>query len=108
MLEAAGRVGQLVLEIKVDAGRGEARQVDAYEMRVGGAVEVGFNQADGVRHPIAVDRRGAAVARFSAAARQESIGDGRVIAVSIERSGRPVHAVAHGVEDVRANVVDPL
>jgi hypothetical protein len=53
-------VGRLVLEIRVDAGRGEARQVDAYEMRVGGAVEVSFDQARGVGDPIKVERRGAA------------------------------------------------
>ena len=69
MLEAAGRVGRLVLEIKVDAGRGEARQIDPNEMRVGGAVEVGFDQAHGVRDPIAVGRRSAPVAGFGAGRR---------------------------------------
>jgi hypothetical protein len=69
MLEAAGRVGRLVLEIKVDAGRGEARQIDPNEMRVGGAVEIGFDQAHGVRDPIAVGRRSAAVAGFGAGRR---------------------------------------
>src|SRR5258708_38871922 len=37
-----------------------------------------------------------------------SIGDRWVIAAAVERSGRPVHAVAHGVEDMGADAVDLL
>ena len=62
MFEAPGRVGRLVLEIKVDAGSGKARQVDPDEMRIGGAVEISFNQPNGVGDPIAVDHRTPAVA----------------------------------------------
>ena len=78
MLEAAGRVGRLVLEIKVDAGSGKARQVDPDEMRVGGAVEISFNQANGVGDPIAVDRRTSVVAGFDAGRRgpQDQFGRG--------------------------------
>lgn len=57
MPEAAGRVGGLVLEIKVDACGSQMRQVDPDEMRVGGAGEVGFDQANGVGDPIKVERR---------------------------------------------------
>ncbi len=85
MLEAAGRVGRLVLEIKVDAGRGEARQIDPDEMRVGGAVEVSFDQAHGVRDPIAVDRRSAAVDRFSRPRARNQLATGG-------RSPRPLSA----------------
>ena len=78
MLEAPGRVGRLVFEIKVDAGSGKARQVDPDEMRVGGAVEISFNQPHGVGDPIAVDRRAPAVAGLGAGRRgaQDQFGRG--------------------------------
>ena len=108
MLEAPGRVGRLVFEIKVDAGSGKARQVDPDEMRIGGAVEISFNQPHGVGDPIAVDRRAPAVAGLGAGRRSPAesssagAGDRRA---HLGAAVRPVHAVAHGVEDVSADVV---
>jgi hypothetical protein len=87
MLEAAGRVGRLVLEIKVDARRRKVRQVDPDEMRVGGAIEVGFNQPHGVGDLITVDRRAPAVAGFDVGRRdaQDQLARGG-------RSPRPLSA----------------
>ena len=49
VLEAAGRVAGLVLQIDVDTR--EAGQVDRDQVGIGRAVEVGFDLADGRRHP---------------------------------------------------------
>ena len=56
VLEAAGRMARLVLEIDRDIGQRGNRQ--RYEMRVGGSVEIGLDAADGPVHPLARVRHG--------------------------------------------------
>jgi hypothetical protein len=53
MLEAAGRMRGLVLEVDVDAGK--ARQVDLQEVRVGGARGLALECVDRLVHPVAPD-----------------------------------------------------
>ena len=52
MLETAGRMARLILEIEIDARK--ARQIERNEMRVGRAIEVGLDLVNGVGRPVAM------------------------------------------------------
>ena len=51
MFQAAGRVAGLILKIQRDARR--TRQLDLDQMRIRRAVDIGFDQMDGMGDPFA-------------------------------------------------------
>ena len=56
MLQAAGRVRGLVLEVQVNAVRGKSGQVQRDEVRVSTALEICLNTRDGAVQPGGVGR----------------------------------------------------